>query len=250
MNATTTTSRAGVLGHLRSPLGDLMGGLDRCLAPGGRALLPLALGLLVGWWIYVPLHELAHAFGCMLAGGSVTRLDIDPLYGAAGLARIFPFVHAGSEYAGRLSGFDTGGSDLVYLATDLAPYLLTLLPGVWALRRLARRGLAFGYGALLPCAFAPFVSLTGDAYEIGSLLVVQLPPWVAQRELIGDDVALKFSELPAGEPTLLPGFALAVLLGIAWSVVWYGAASWLAGRLGEAPLAVPPRRPASSPRAR
>ena len=250
MNGTARPPRSGALGHLRSPLGDLMGGLDHCLAQGGRALLPLALGLLVGWWIYVPLHELAHAFGCMLAGGSVTRLDIDPLYGADLLARIFPFVHSGSEYAGRLSGFDTAGSDLVYLATDLAPYLLTLLPGVWALRRLARRGVAFGYGALLPCAFAPFVSLTGDAYEIGSLLVVQVPPWAGHRELIGDDVARKFAELSAGEPTLLAGFALATLLGLAWSLAWYAAASWIAARLGEAPLGVPARRPAPQPGAR
>lgn len=240
----------GPASHLRSPLGDLMGGLDRCLAAGARALLPLALGLLVGWWVYVPLHELAHAFGCLLTGGSVTRLDIDPLYGATWLARIFPFVHAGSEYAGRLSGFDTKGSDLVYLATDLAPYLLTLFPGVWALRRLARRAVSFGYGAMLPCAFAPFVSLTGDAYEIGSLLAVQVPPWAGRRELIGDDVVLKLSELPAGEPLLLAGFVLAVLLGIAWSLAWYAAASWIAERLGEAPLTLPPRRPAPGSQAR
>jgi hypothetical protein len=41
----------------------------------------------------------------------VWRLEIDPLYGGALLARWLPFVEAGGEYAGRLSGFDTAGSD-------------------------------------------------------------------------------------------------------------------------------------------
>jgi len=50
----------------------------------------------------------------------VSRLEIDPLYGADALARIFPFVSPGGAYAGRLSGFDTRGSDWIYWLTDLA----------------------------------------------------------------------------------------------------------------------------------
>ena len=48
------------------------------------------------------------------------------------------FVVSGSEYAGRLSGFDTRGSDWIYLATDLGPFVLTIFPGVWWMRRAAR----------------------------------------------------------------------------------------------------------------
>jgi hypothetical protein len=77
----------------------------------------IASSLLLSWWVYVPIHELAHAWGCLLAGGEVTRLEIDWIYGASLLARVFPYVTVGSEYAGRLSGFDNRGSDLTYLVT-------------------------------------------------------------------------------------------------------------------------------------
>src|SRR5262249_20119331 len=125
-------------GILRRPATDVLCGLDRCLT-GASALPIIGLGLAAGWWLYVPVHELLHAAACAVAGGTVSRLEIDPLYGGSLWARIFPFVTSGSEYAGRLSGFDTGGSDAVYLATDLGPFLLTLVPGVWAMRWTARR---------------------------------------------------------------------------------------------------------------
>ena len=125
------------------------------------------------------MHELLHAAACRASGGEVTRLEIDRLYGGALLARVFPFVVPASEYAGRLSGFNTRGSDLIYLATDLGPFLLTLFPGVWALRRAAAARSAALFGAALPFALAPFLSLTGDAYEIGSILATRLPPWAA-----------------------------------------------------------------------
>jgi len=82
---------------------DAFHGLDRCLDRGARGLAFALLGLAVGWWIYVPIHELLHAAACLLAGGEVTRLEIAPQYGGALLARIFPFVVSGGEYAGRLS---------------------------------------------------------------------------------------------------------------------------------------------------
>ena len=66
----------------------------------------------------------------MLTGSTVTTMEIDPKYDAALLTRIFPFIVAGSEYAGRLAGFDTKGSDLIYLATDLLPFVLTIFIGV------------------------------------------------------------------------------------------------------------------------
>ncbi|MDP9122753.1 MAG: hypothetical protein M3O15_15515, partial [Acidobacteriota bacterium] len=123
------------LGRLLTlPGREVVAGLDRCLATGWRGILWVGLGLAAGWWTYVPLHELLHAAACRAAGGTVTRLEIDPLYGGALLARVLPFVAAGRSgpYAGRLSGFDTHGSDLTYLATDLGPFILALLPGVWA----------------------------------------------------------------------------------------------------------------------
>ncbi|MGE0640479.1 MAG: hypothetical protein AB7G12_12970 [Thermoanaerobaculia bacterium] len=218
------------------PATELLGGLDRCLAAGARGLALVGAGLLAGWWLYVPLHELLHAAGCVAAGGSVSRLEIDALYGGAVLQRLFPFVTVGSEYAGRLSGFDTAGSDWIYLATDLAPFLLTLLPGIWWLRRSGRSGQPFLFGASLPFALAPFLSLTGDAYEIGSLAAVHLPPARGVRALVGDDVVRKAGELDLADPVQLGGFVLAIVLGLFWCFGWSAAARWIAERLGEPPI--------------
>jgi hypothetical protein len=96
---------------------------------GFRGVLAVAGGLLAGWWIYVPLHELLHAGACLIAGGTVSRLEIAPLYGGSLLARLFTFIVPASAYAGRLSGFDVHGSDAIYLATDLGPFLLALRAG-------------------------------------------------------------------------------------------------------------------------
>jgi len=201
------------------------------------------LGLALGWWLYVPIHELLHAYGCLWTGGEVTRLEIDALYGGAWLAEALPFVEVGSEYAGQLTGFDTRGSDAIYLATDLAPFLLTVFPGVWALRRFGGRGQAVRFGLVLPLALAPFLSVTGDAYEIGSILVTQLPPWTeaAMSELLrGDDLFLAFERVRAAEPSPWGGWFLAGVVGVLWAFATYGAgavvARWLSsGRVEEAP---------------
>ncbi len=217
---------------------DAFHGLDRCLDRGWRALVLALLGLAAGWWVYVPLHELLHAAACVAAGGEVSRLEIAPEYGGALLARLFPFITSGSDYAGRLSGFDTHGSDLVYLATDLGPFLLTLYPGVWALRRAGARGWPFQLGFSLPFALAPFLSLTGDAYEIGSILVTQGPLW--GEALRGDDLIKKAQELAAlsaGAPW--GGFALAALVGLAWATLWCELGGQVARALGRGPT--PPR---------
>ena len=143
------------------------------------AWLTLAAAFVVTWFVYVPVHELLHAYGCIVAGGDVTRLEIAPEYGGALLARVLPFVVAGSEYAGQLTGFDTHGSDAVYLATVLAPYVLTIFPGVMLLERRGRAGAApalraAAIGIALPLAFAPFLSLAGDYYEAGSIIATRL----------------------------------------------------------------------------
>lgn len=252
------------LARLLRPLTDTYRGLDRCMEAGGwRALVVIGCGLLAGWWVYVPVHELLHAAACAVTGGEVKRLEIATVFGGAAVARLFPFVAAGSgDYAGRLSGFDTHGSDLVYLATDLGPFLLTVFPGVWWLRRAARGAggdrpgrAILAFGAALPVALAPFLSLTGDAYEIGSILVTRLPPWTspAVRLLLrGDDLGLRWQAIAAAAHstalrtgpatpawTWWAGALLAAGLGLAWAVLTYGAGSLVAARAGEPPLTTP-----------
>jgi len=229
---------------LTLPFYEVFLGLESRMAEGGRGFVVVFAGFLLGWWIYVPLHELLHAFGCLAAGGEVTRLEIDVLYGGALLASWIPWVVAGGEYAGRLSGFSTGGSDLVYLITDLAPYLLTLWPGLWAMRLGVRKGWGLLYGAMLPWALASFMSLTGDAYEIGSILLTRIPPWSSElmRDVIrGDDLFLLPARLRdaglAGTGWL--GVALAAILGAIWALAWWYLASSIATWLGQAKLEDP-----------
>jgi hypothetical protein len=201
-------------------------------------------GLLATWWLYVPIHELLHAFGCELGGGRVWRLEIDPLYGGALLARWFPFVEAGGEYAGRLAGFDTGGSAAVHLLTTGLPFALTVFPGVWMVRWGARRGRGLVYGAGLVPATSPFLSLTGDAYEIGSLLATQLAPWssdTARVALVGDDVAVVARGLAGGGALPWSGFALAAAIGVLWAFATYAAGAAVARHLGQPVLERLPR---------
>lgn len=228
-------------GSLQRPALDAFRGLDRLLDGGTAALVKVFLGLGLGWWLYVPIHEMLHAGACIAAGGQVDRLEIDGMYGGALLAKIFPFVVSGSDYAGRLSGFDTGGNDLIYLATDFGPFLLTLFPGVWLLRRAVEKRRAFLFGLALPIALAPFISLTGDAYEIGSILATRLAPWAdaaSSALLRGDDAIKKFSELRgAPRPAPWAGFGVAIVLGFAWAEGTYALGAWVARKLGQRSVA-------------
>ena len=227
------------LGRLSAlPLRDLLRAEQHCLArPADLAW--LLGGAAMGWWIYVPLHELLHAFACLAAGGEVSRLEVAPLYGGGLLARVFPWVVAGGEYAGRLAGFDTRGSDAVYLATDLGPFVLTLFPGVWALRRAARRRRPLLVGIAAPYALAPFLSLTGDAYEIGSIVVTRLPPWAAAATLLrGDDVVLVAAGLAGAGAAVWAGYVAALAVGLAWAVTTYGLGAAVARGLGEPALEI------------
>ena len=185
----------GVQRFFAQPLRDYVAGLLACFR-GGRSqtLIVIAAAFIVSWWIYVPIHELSHAYGCMLAGGTVTRLEIAPIYGAAWLQQFFPFISVGSDYAGRLSGFETHDNDLVYLITDAAPFLWTVLIGVPLLRAVTGSsiGQTIQFGASLPIAFAPFISLIGDYYEMGSILVsrvgVAIKPSLPVGRWRSDDV--------------------------------------------------------------
>ncbi|GAB4167286.1 MAG: hypothetical protein Kow0020_00030 [Wenzhouxiangellaceae bacterium] len=227
--------------RLADPLYRLLGLIERLPAPGYFVL--LIAGLIAGWWLYVPVHELMHAFGCMIAGGEVQRLEIARPYGGAWLAAWFDFVEPGSEYAGRLSGFDTGGSDWVYQATVLAPYLLTVFPGLWLWRRLLAPEVApgplrvFAAGGLLPVVAAPLLSLTGDYYESGSIVVSDLLAGLAGRETAlwrSDDLFRLIASWP-GPLTLVDGLGIAAGfvtgLALALATLWLGV--WIAEGIDE-----------------
>ena len=233
--------RPSLARRLALPAREILAGLEGVLGTekrgGGLRLATVFAGLIAGWFLYVPVHELLHAAGCRLAGGAVSRLEIAPMYGGALLARVLPFVVSGGEYAGRLSGFDTRGSDWIYLATDLGPFVLTLFPGVWLWRMAARRRRCFAFGFVLPLAMAPFLSLPGDAYEIGSLLVTHLPTWQGVEVLRGDDVFLRAEAVGTQHSARLwAGLIAAQLSGLAWCLLMYALGGLIARRLGQPPL--------------
>ncbi len=226
---------------LRAPLDDYTAALLHALpeATWRRGLLAFACAI-VSWWIYVPFHELAHAFGCIAAGGEVTRLEIDGIYGAALLRSIFPFVAVGSDYAGQLTGFDTRGNDLIYLATDFAPFVLTIAVGVPLLRgvpRIENRNRAAAVlGASLPIAFAPFLSIPGDYYEMGSIIVsngASLFSGTPADRWRSDDVFLLVKTL-AGDGAVAGDWivvGLALLLGTGLALATYSAGALWASAL-------------------
>ncbi len=221
---------------LRAPLDDYLAGLERVAADGAiRTALPrLGLGLILSWWIYVPLHELLHAYGCLWSGGSVSRLEIDAVYGAAWLQAWFPFVAVGSQHAGQLVGFDTAGSDAVYLVTCFAPFVLTLFPGLPLLRYASRAPnsgrAAWCLGASIPLAYAPFISLPGDFYEIGSILVTRVLAWIdPPADLLrwrSDDLVGLIKRL-APSATALDGIVVSTSFGLGALLAWL---TYTAGR--------------------
>lgn len=223
-----------VLALLRLPVDDYLAALD----PFVRALSPATAAAVLGaavaaWWIYLPLHELLHALGCVAGGGTVTRLEIDAIYGAALLQRIFPFVAVGSRYAGQLTGFDTGGSDLTYLLTDALPFVLTVAVGVPMLRAAGRMApgvrQALVFGASLPVALAPFISLTGDYYEMASIIVSRLAAPLSGLALArwrSDDVFLLIETLPEGTWLDAAGIGAALVLGTVLCFLTYAAGVW------------------------
>jgi len=158
------------------PFRDVMAAMDACIVRARhprRALVVVLLAGVATWWVYVPLHELLHALGCYGTGGGVSELQIAPEYGGTLFARFLPFVVGSSEYAGRLSGFDTKGSDLIYLATDALPFLLTVFIGVPLIKMCKRSGSAGLLGAAFVLGLAPFYCLTGDYYEMGSIVTTR-----------------------------------------------------------------------------
>ncbi len=175
------------------------------LSLGGRAVVLVMTGLVFGWWLYVPVHELFHAFGCIMTGGEVTELQIKTMYGGTILKELFEFITPEGEYAGRLTGFDTKGSDWIYGATVFAPYLMTLF-SFFFISKAAAAKRCFIFGLLLPIFFAPLISLTGDFYEMGSLLAFQLWPGpdTMNRALISDDLFRLMDHIRSNQPDVIP----------------------------------------------
>lgn len=227
------------------PFTDFLSAYDRGIGRKGLfAVFWVGLACGATWWVYVPIHELMHAWGCQLSGGTVTRLDIAEGYGGSLLQHVFPYVRVGSDYAGQLSGFDTHGSDLVYATTVIFPYLLTIFLGVPLLLRLRAmrhpsNGSLLALGAALPLAWAPFLSITGDYYELGSIIVSRLAEsflTIDTSAWRGDDLfriagPLFSSEIKLRGPDaagVLAGFVLGVLLAF----VTYALGRWVARLMG------------------
>ena len=226
-----------------APLTDLFAGLQRSTdALGGRALPLLLVACAAGWWLYVPVHELMHAWGAQLGGATVTRLDIDPIYGARFLQRFFPYVQVGSAYAGQLAGFDTHGSDLAYALTVFFPFVLSIAIGVPLLVRAARvpapsvaSTALFGFA--LPIAWAPILSIGGDFYELGAIAISRAAALVgAQGESWrGDDVIAIVGRRFGGAFSWLDaaGVAASLLLGIVLAFATYAAGRAVAAAIAR-----------------
>lgn len=160
------------------PFLDVMACLERIVVDGRRRqgpgpLIVVMVALIVTWFLYVPIHELLHAYGCIWTGGDVTRLEVSPRYGGKLLANYFPFVVSGSDYAGQLTGFDTKGSDAIYMATVFAPFVLSIVFGVPLLKLCARRKRTVLFGVSIVLGLAPFYNFSGDYYEMGSILTTR-----------------------------------------------------------------------------
>ena len=207
------------------------------LAGRPRRLVALLAGFLPALWLLVPVHELLHAAGCALTGGAVSRLEIEPLFGGALLARVFPWIVAGGEYAGRLSGFAPAG-DLSYLAAVLLPHLALAPAGAALCRAAARRGRPALWGASFAAAAQPLASLFGDFYEAAAIPLTA----AAQRlgaawapALRGDDVQLVWRRVAAlGGPGPAVLFFAAALGGIGLALALLRVSGGVACRDGGA----------------
>ncbi len=235
------------------PFEDFFSGLDAALKTVSAVNIGVIFILFaLTWWVYVPIHELAHALGCIIGGGSVSRLEISPLYGGGVLENIFPFVYSGSDYAGQLTGFDTNGSDATYMLTVFLPFLLTIFLGVPLLRSAAGSSplaAAVKLGIALPIAFAPFISFSGDYYEMGSIVVSRVAELFS---VSADSTAWRSDDVfKLGEDLFFSGkpYSAADVLGVACSFVLGVAfiyATYLLGVLWSNALGVGLKKSAAS----
>ena len=181
----------------RRPVEDVLAGLELVVTQRSplRAFAPMLLSMVITWFVYVGIHELLHVLGCVATGGTVTRLEISATYGGSLYSRWFPFVVSGSEYAGRLSGFDTHGSDGTYLATDFGPFALTVLFGVALLKATAKKRRPILFGVAVVVGLAPFYNLPGDYFEMGSILTTRAVSWFTAGGLTPDLESLRSDDV-------------------------------------------------------
>jgi hypothetical protein len=189
-----------------------------------RVFSPLIIILIAVWFITVPVHELLHVAGCLVSGGEVSQLTIQPMYGGAFLSRVFSFVTPGGDYAGQLKGFDTDGSDVCYFITVFFPFLLTIFFGFSLLLLAARSGNPLWHGIGIVHIILPIASITGDYYEMGSIAMTRLLGYGSgseQAELFrGDDLPLVFSRVwEAAPPYGIPIVIAAAVLGVVFIVM-------------------------------
>ena len=180
----------------RQPIDDVVACLERLVDVKRPGLMMFGL-LLVGgatWFVYVPIHELLHVAGCVVTGGTVTELELSPRYGAAMLQKVFPFIVSGGDYAGRVTGFDTKGSDWIYLATDFGPFLLSIVLGVPLLKLAGKKRRPVLFPIAVVVGLAPFYNIQGDYYEMGSIVTTR-----ALTELQGGGNPPAFEKLRADD---------------------------------------------------
>ncbi|HKW81443.1 MAG TPA: hypothetical protein VJQ49_10565 [Casimicrobiaceae bacterium] len=223
---------------LAIPFTDLYRGVNRATDAVGAGALPLLFAACAaGWWVYVPVHELMHAWGAQLGGATVTRLDIDPWYGARLLQRFFPYVHPGSAYAGQLAGFDTHGSDLAYALAVIFPFALTVVVGVPVLVRALRArpsaASALLFGLVLPAAWAPILSIGGDYYELGAIATSRVAGMfgVDGGRWRGDDVVAVLGRVSSAGDAI--GVGASLVLGIMLAFTTYAGARLAAARFSR-----------------
>lgn len=196
-----------------------------------RRLILVVLLAGIAWWVYVPLHELAHAGACVSCGGEVRRMTLAPIYGGSLAARRFHWIDDRTPYAGQLADF-TPGSDACYLWLVLAPFVVTPLARP-LLRRSARRGGPFFFAVGSVLALMPLANVAGDFYEAASIVVTRL----ASSDLRGA-LSLRSDDLPALLRRLASG-GTDTPLG-QWLVVALGAALGLAAALALSAASIPP----------
>ncbi len=152
----------------------------------------VVLGIVITWFLYVPVHELLHVAGCVVSGGTVTELVMGREYGADILKHVFPFITPQSSmYAGRVTGFEPNG-DFGYLLTVFLPFILTIFPGVWFLKMAIKKKKIWMTGPGAVMGLAPFINLTGDYFEMGTIVSTRLVNIVGGGvpvKLIGDFAA-------------------------------------------------------------
>ena len=227
---------------LAMPFTDVYRGVQRATEALGLRALPLLIAACAaGWWVYVPVHELMHGWGAQLGGATVTRLDIDPWYGARLLQRVFPYVHPGSAYAGQLAGFDTHGSDLAYVLAVIFPFALTVVVGIPVLVRALRATPSVTstllLGLVLPVAWAPILSIGGDYYELGAIAISRIAATfgVDGGSWRGDDVFAVLGRVSNAGDAI--GVSASLLLGAVLALATYAGARLAAARFASAPPA-------------